>query len=139
MNFHQYCMNELQANGMNENHALAIMEVVVNDKKLFGSMSGRWGDSIDGYPTLMARLTYMSVKIVAFKWIMENCPLAWYAGTLLPGADTLKDGEAQKFVDKFFTVRAEKLALKKANPTVDLADEIIKAMNTSDKSTAKVN
>jgi len=70
----------LVATGMFESQAKQVMDVAIPElnKQSPGGYNITWDSDASGYPDMLYALWFMSVKIVALKWIDANCPKAWF-------------------------------------------------------------
>ncbi len=66
----------MEENGMWPEDTPKVMAIVEADQT--NPMSGRWNDSIEGYPPGLITAVWLSVKREALKWIEANCPQAFY-------------------------------------------------------------
>lgn len=74
--FRDTLFNYLHDNGLSDNQASKIYVVVY---KAMDDMVGRWDDDdVEAYPPIMQNLILLTTKRVAFDWIEENIPLAWF-------------------------------------------------------------
>ncbi len=101
MNFYDAMIARLTENGMFDTQAKAVMELVVNDQEHFASMQGRWGDQVDGYPQGLVNTVFALIRPVAFKWISEHAPKAWFRVAFAPGIEGLQGKELDDFIKKF--------------------------------------
>lgn len=109
MNFFDAMKDRLTGNGLFDQHAAKIMELAVKDESL-SNMNGRWTDHIDGYPPGFANIIFTLIQPIAYKWICENAPMAWFRAAFSPGINGLKGKELEDYIDNYMT---EKQGLKK--------------------------
>ena len=87
----------LNENGLFDEHVEKIMELAVKDESL-SNMNGRWGDDVSGYPGMMTHLTFRLIRPIAYKWICENIPAAWFRPVFSPGIDGLQGQELEDYI-----------------------------------------
>ena len=101
--------SRLSENGLFDEHVNAIMEIAIKDESL-SNMNGRWGDDVDGYPGMMTHITYRIIEPIAYKWICENIPQAWFRPAFSPGIRGLKGKELEDYITNY---QRDKQGLKK--------------------------
>lgn len=75
MTFLDDMKQRLVGQGMFESQAQQVMGRAMEQ---MDDMKGRWGHQVDGYPPLMVDLIWISIQRVAYVWIEDNMPEAWY-------------------------------------------------------------
>lgn len=100
MNFFEAMKAQLTENGLFDDQAAKIMEIAVKDESL-SNMNGRWADNIDGYPAGLANVTFALIRPIAYKWICENAPMAWFRAAFSPGIVGLKGQELNDYIGKY--------------------------------------
>ena len=99
----------LSEKGLFDEHINAIMEIAVKDESL-SNMNGRWADDVEGYPGMMPNLIYQLIQPIAYKWICENVPKAWFRAAFSPGIRGLKGKELEDYIINY---QRDKQGLKK--------------------------
>ena len=87
----------LSENGLFDDHVKAIMALAVEDESL-SDMKHRWLDDVDGYPGMLTHVTYRIIEPIAYKWICENIPQAWFRPVFSPGIHGLKGKELEDYI-----------------------------------------
>lgn len=77
MTFKDFAIEFLTSNGMFDDQASAVFEIVKTDPAN-EAMRDRWNDDVSEYPAMMQTLTRMSAKRAALSYIDEHCPQAWF-------------------------------------------------------------
>ena len=77
MTWADWIKKQLQDRGLFESDAEKILEAIKSAPEN-AAMATRWNDSTDNYPPQMQSVVWLSVKSIAFEWIDENQPNAWY-------------------------------------------------------------
>lgn len=101
MNFFETMKARLVEDGLHEPQADAIMKIVFEDKVEFRDMNGRWGDNVDGYDPGFSNIIYALIRPVAYKWICENAPGAWFRVIFSPGIVGLEGNAMEEYVQKY--------------------------------------
>jgi hypothetical protein len=92
--------SDLEINGLHAAHLDAIMPLVVNDES-FISMRQRWSDDADGYPLIIAVSNFISARPIAYKWICENVPDAWFRPVFSPGITGLTGAALDEYLENY--------------------------------------
>lgn len=100
MNFKDLVSDYLSGNGLHRAHVTAIMQLVLEDKEFFSIMTGRWHHNVDGYPKGLGQVLCIGTHPIAYKWIQEHIPQAWFASIFAPKLRDLTGPEAKKEIDK---------------------------------------
>ena len=77
MTFKEYFVQKLEENGMFAADANAVIEQTIVAPEA-ESMQGRWNDDMAGYPPIMSKVLWLTVRLNALKWIDANAPQAWF-------------------------------------------------------------
>lgn len=101
MNFIEAITKCLTDRGLDDAKAAAIMEVVLADTEAMPTMQGRWRDQVDDYFPGLVNIIFANVKPIAYKWICENKPKAWYRVDFSPGIVGLKGAELEAYITKY--------------------------------------
>ena len=107
--FYDAMKNRLIENGLFDDMATKIMEIAIKSDDL-NNMNGRWADHVDSYPPMLVNVTFQLIRPIAYKWICENAPQAWFRAAFSPGINGLKGKELEDYIDNYMT---EKQGLKK--------------------------
>lgn len=73
----QDILKRLTSNGLSSKQAETIITIAKEDEAL-ESMKGQWGKSVTEYPVQLRTVLWFSVKAIAFEWIEENVPNAFF-------------------------------------------------------------
>jgi hypothetical protein len=69
----------LTKNGMFESQAEEVMKLAIPQlNKVTEDYNVNFEDCESTYPQAIYNVFFMSIKPIAFKWIEENKPMAWY-------------------------------------------------------------
>ena len=82
--FRDILLSYLRDNGLSDNQS---SKVFIKVYKTMDDMIGRWDDDVEGYPPIMQNLVLLSTKRVAYEWINENIPMAWFKPMFAPTED----------------------------------------------------
>lgn len=117
MNFVEALKARLIENGLFESNADAIMKIALEDKESFSEMRGRWGNNVDGYPVGFVNILFSTLRPIAYKWICENAPMAWFRVIFAPGINGLEGKEMEEFIANYHCDlhKADKLASRLPN------------------------
>jgi hypothetical protein len=75
--FNQILTQRLQQNGMFENQAVEVMKLYWASD-LACTSAGLADKPVNGYSEQIENLIWAGVRIIALKYINENCPKAWF-------------------------------------------------------------
>lgn len=72
----------LEENGMWPNDIPTVIALI--KEKMGEPMANRWGTDISTYPPGMKQVVLLGARSVAYKWLEENQPLAWFLPMFAP-------------------------------------------------------
>lgn len=102
MNFYDTLRKYLIDNGMFDSQADAVMQIAVKDDS-FSNMNGRWNDDASGYQNGFTNILTALLRPIAYRWICDNAPQAWFRAVFSPGVAGLKDNELNQYLDRYMT------------------------------------
>jgi len=73
--FKDHVLHYLVTSGMWADQAEAVFDLYEVDMP---EMNGIWNDNVAGYPPQMIAVTLLGLDRIAYKYVKENCPNAWY-------------------------------------------------------------
>lgn len=96
----------LVENGLPEDHATKIMETAIEDDS-FSCMTGHWSDDVSTYPSEFMSAVFSLLRPIAYKWICEHTPMAWFRIVFSPVRLTYKDDLAQyiHYIDSYYAAK----------------------------------
>ncbi len=100
MNIFDTLKKNLEDNGVLGTQADAIMAIAYNDES-FSNLNGRWSDDADGYPPGFINILFGILRPIAYKWICENAPHAWFRPIFSPGIVGLQGKELEVYLDDY--------------------------------------
>lgn len=77
MNFKEAMIEAMTSRGMFESQAEEVMVQVI-EQNLLPDMETRWYEDVRHYPENLVNILWLNVKEVAYKWIEEHAPMAWF-------------------------------------------------------------
>jgi hypothetical protein len=76
MTIEQCVADHLEENGMWPDDVPTVIALIKEEMK--DTMERRWGDDIAAYPPGMKQTVLLVARSVAYKWLEENQPHAWF-------------------------------------------------------------
>jgi hypothetical protein len=74
--FRSYAIDKLNDHGLWPEEVEAVMQAVVLDPAN-DAMRDRWDDPINGYPSIMLSILWLTVRTSAAEWLAANKPCHW--------------------------------------------------------------
>lgn len=100
MNIFDTLKKNLEDNGVLGTQADAIMAIAYNDES-FSNLNGRWSDDADGYQPGFINILFGILRPIAYKWICENAPHAWFRPIFSPGIVGLEGKELEDYITNY--------------------------------------
>ncbi len=100
MNIFDTLKKNLEDNGVLGEQAKAIMEIAYNHES-FNNISDRWCDDAGGYPLGFMNILFDILRPIAYKWICENAPHAWFRPIFSPGIVGLEGKKLEAYLDDY--------------------------------------
>ena len=100
MNIFDTLKANLESNGLFDTHATTIMAIAVESDS-FDNVKNRWGDDASGYPEGFTNLLIAILRPIAYKWICENTPHAWFRAIFSPGIVGLEGNALKEYISNY--------------------------------------
>ena len=100
MNIFDTLKKNLEDNGVLGTQADAIMAIAYNDES-FSNINGRWSDEASSYPEGFMNILFGILRPIAYKWICENAPHAWFRPIFSPGIVGLKGDALGAYLEDY--------------------------------------
>lgn len=100
MNILEALKAELIKNGVLVAQADAIMEIAVASDN-FDNIRDRWYEDADGYPPGFINILFGLLRPIAYAWICEHAPQAWFRPVFSPGIVGLEGQSLDDFIKSY--------------------------------------
>lgn len=101
MNIFDALKARLEESGMFESQANEVMKLAMADQEVFSTMRGHWHDPASDYLPNLIDILFNKLRPIAYKWISENKPKAWYRVGFSPGIKGLQGKELEEYIVKY--------------------------------------